>query len=370
MRLLRIHVAATVAFAALLVMMVIVGLNFLAVLVEQFGDMRGQYTFWAVMKYAIWQLPSMAANSISFVAMIGCLAGLGVLANHNELTVMRASGVSLLQIVGMVMIPVLVLVVLGVGLQEFSTYTDRQAENARSLAMSAHNPRDEKSLFRKKKKKLAENILFQEQSVWNRHANEFVRFDKVWPDGRVYGVMRIALDDDKQVISIQNAKKGFFESGGWRLEEVSTRSFSEVAFRDDARELLRWDSDLTPDRLLSVSRQPEKLAVYELTDYSTFLQQQGRDNRAYQLEYWKRVLQPASLLSLMLIAVSFVFGSLRQVSVAQRVFVGVIVGVTFHILQDVVGTSSLVFGFSPLSGVLMPIAVCALVGMILLYRAR
>jgi len=369
MNLLRIHVATTVAMAALLVMLLIVGLNFLAVLVDQFEDIRGQYTFLAVLKYAFWRLPGLAANSIGFVAMIGCLAGLGMLANHNELTVMRASGISLLQIVGMVMIPVLVLVVLGASLREIAAYTDRHAEDARNLALSVQKSEGKKSFFRKNKVK-QEAVIFQEQSVWNRQENEFVRFDRVLPNGRVYGVERIAFDEHQQILSIQKAKRGFFENDGWRLEEVATRSFSEDVFRDDVQELLRWSSDLTPDRLLFVSREPENLTAGELTDYSAFLQQQGRDNRAYQLEYWKRILQPVSLLSLMLIAVSFVFGSLRQVSVAQRVFVGVIVGVTFHILQDVVGTSSLVFGFSPLSGVLIPIVACALVGMILLYRAR
>jgi len=369
MNLLRIHVATTVATAAVLVMLLIVGLNFLAVLVDQFEDIRGQYTFGAVLKYAFWRLPGIAANSIGFVAMIGCLAGLGILANHNELTVMRANGVSLLQIIGMVMIPVLVLVVLGVGLRELAAYTDRQAENSRSLALSAPKNPGKKTFFRKNKAG-PEAIIFQEQGVWNRQANEFVRFDRVLPNGQAYGVIRFAFDDHRQLTSIQHAKNGFFEQGSWRLEGVSTRSFSEEAFRDEVLERLRWNSDLTPERLLFVSKEPEKLATGELMDYSAFLRQQGRDNRAYQLEYWKRILQPVSLLSLMLIAVSFVFGSLRQVSVAQRVFVGVIAGVTFHILQDVVGTSSLVFGFSPLSGVLLPVAACALVGMILLYRVR
>jgi lipopolysaccharide export system permease protein len=369
MNVLRIHVARTVAFAALLVMAILLGLNFLAVLVEQFGDIRGAYTFWEVLKYATWRLPGLAANSIAFVALIGCLSGLGILANHNELTVMRASGVSLLQIIGMVMIPVLVLVALGLGLQEVAAFTDRQAENARTLALSAEQKKAKKSFFAKKKGN-PESMVFQEQSVWNRHENEFVRFDRVLPDGRVYGVLRIAFSEQQQLLSLQHARKGVFKNEGWRLEEVVTRTFAEDAFSDETLEVLRWESDLTPERLLFVSREPEKLSVAELADYSTFLQQQGRDNRAYQLEYWKRVLQPLSLLSLMLIAASFVFGSLRQVSVAQRIFVGVIVGVGFHILQDVVGTSSLVFGFSPLSGVVLPIAACAAAGMVLLYRVR
>lgn len=367
MNLLRLHVATTVALSSLLVLLVIVGLNFLAVLGDQLGDIRGQYTIWNVLQYGLWRIPGIIADATGFVAMIGCLVGLGVLSNHNELTVMRASGVSLLQIVGMVILPVLVLVLLGFAAQELAAYADRQAENARIIALSSTASKNRKSLLGKQK---TNAVVFQEKAVWNRQENEFIRFDSVLPDGSVYGVTRIGFDDNKKILSIQSARAGVFENGGWRLEHVRTQYFSEDSLRNNFLQLLRWDSALTPERLLVVSQEPEKLAVSELTDYSAFLQEQGRDNRAYQLEYWKRLLQPASLLSLMLIAVSFVFGSLRQVSVAQRVFIGVIAGMSFHILQDVVGTSSLVFGFSPLSAVLLPIVACAVAGMILIYRAR
>lgn len=371
MRVLRLHVAVTVASAMVLVMALLVGLNFLAVLADEFGDIRGQYNFAALLYYALWRLPGLVADSISFVALIGCLVGLGALANQNELTVMRASGISLLQIFGMVMLPVLVLMILGSVTKEVSAYTDRHAENTRAVALAM--PKNENQNEKKKKRRPSikwEDVILQEKGVWNRQENEFVRFDKVFPDGKIFGITRIAFDENQQIVAIQHAQRGFFENEGWRLEKITTQEFSEERLRYSSQESLRWNSTLTPERLMFVSEDPENLSTGELVDYSIFLKAQSRDNRAYQLEYWKRVLKPAALLSLVLIAVSFVFGPLRQVSVAQRIFAGVIMGVGFSIFQDMVGTSSLVFGFNPLSGVLLPIMVCGLIGLVMLYRVR
>ncbi|MNG40947.1 hypothetical protein D3C84_1298170 [compost metagenome] len=50
-------------------------------------------------------------------------------------------------------------------------------------------------------------------------------------------------------------------------------------------------------------------------------------------------------------------------------FTGVLVGFTFRIVSDLLGPSSLVFGFSPLFAVLVPAAVCALAGLFLMRRA-
>ena len=75
------------------------------------------------------------------------------------------------------------------------------------------------------------------------------------------------------------------------------------------------------------------------------------------------------LVSLVLVGISFVFGPLRSVSMGLRIFAGVITGVVFMIVQNLMGPSSLVFGFPPVLSVLIPIAICLLIGMALLRRA-
>ena len=368
MKILDWYVSKSVAAAMLVVLVVLTGLNALTLIVEQLGDVRGHYTFWSVLKYTLWRLPGSVSESVGFVAMVGSLVGLGVLANNNELTVMRASGVSLLQIVGMTMLPILVLIVVGVGLEEYSAHTDRRAEADRSAALAANA---EGVLLPARKQAYASQATqTNEGQVWNRHMNEFVRFDRVLPGGMAYGISRIAFGEDKEILFIQQAKRGIYEADGWRLEEVVTHSFTEEQINEDSKNRLRWDSSLTPQRLLYVSAEPDNLAAEELADYSAFLQEQGRDDGAYRLEYWKRLLRPAELFGLMLIAVSFVFGSLRRITIAQRVFMGVMAGIVFRVLQNVVATSSLVFGFSPINAVLLPIAVCIVIGLLLLYRVR
>ena len=81
------------------------------------------------------------------------------------------------------------------------------------------------------------------------------------------------------------------------------------------------------------------------------------------------MLQPLVTAALVLMAISFIFGPLRSVTLGQRVFTGVLVGFTFKIAQDLLGPSSLVFGFSPLFAVILPALICALAGVWLLRRA-
>ena len=73
--------------------------------------------------------------------------------------------------------------------------------------------------------------------------------------------------------------------------------------------------------------------------------------------------------ALVLMAISFVFGPLRSVTLGQRVFTGVVVGFVFRIAQDLLGPASLVFGFAPIVAVVLPALICAGFGFWLLRRA-
>ncbi len=73
--------------------------------------------------------------------------------------------------------------------------------------------------------------------------------------------------------------------------------------------------------------------------------------------------------ALVLMAISFIFGPLRSETLGQRIFTGVVIGFVVRISQDLLGPSSLVFGFPPFLAVLIPAGICALAGVWLLRRA-
>jgi len=376
----------------MLVLLVIVAMNSLALVIEQVGDIKGQYQFANVLAYVIWHMPGFIVSNVGFAALIGCLIGLGLLANHNELMVMRASGVSIMQIVWLVMRPVLLIVFMGLVLAEFTPYTDRIAEGSRDAAFEKNRaelekrqvaPHNEKILNngRRLGEKIKEKIkkgsaqlhfntgLEDENSLWNREGNEFVRFTTVLPNGKVYGITRFLFSDDKTLISVLYANEGTYQQDGWLLENVKTTHFDKT-ITEDSQASLYWVTSLTPEMLTFVSTKPEDLTFSELGRYDEFLKQQQRDNRPYELEWWKKVIKPFEIFSLVLMAISFIFGPLRQVTMGQRVFTGVIVGVVFQTLQNMFTTSSLVFGFNPVMAVTVPVLVCASIGLVMLARVR
>ncbi|MFN3581786.1 MAG: LptF/LptG family permease, partial [Pseudomonas sp.] len=114
---------------------------------------------------------------------------------------------------------------------------------------------------------------------------------------------------------------------------------------------------------------PDVLPLRSIWQYQGYLADQELNNSQYWLAFWKKLLQPLTTLALVFVAISFVFGPLRSVTLGQRVFTGVLVGFSFRIIQDLLGPSSLVFGFSPLIAVLVPVGVLLLLGTVLMRRA-
>lgn len=96
--------------------------------------------------------------------MIGCLYGLGLLAGNSEVTVMRASGVSLVRIVYFVMKPVLVFIILSAAIGEyFSPYLDQRAEGTREYLRKGTSTQDSAA------------------GLWIREEREFMHFNAVFP---------------------------------------------------------------------------------------------------------------------------------------------------------------------------------------------
>jgi lipopolysaccharide export system permease protein len=88
------------------------------------------------------------------------------------------------------------------------------------------------------------------------------------------------------------------------------------------------------------------------------------------LAFWKKLFQPLETISLVLIAISFIFGPLRDVSIGYRIFTGVLTGIVFQTVQDLLGPASIVFGFSVMFAALTPIVANFFVGWLFLRRVN
>ena len=352
MRQLSYYVGKTVFASILIVLLVVLAIDVIASVVDGLGEIRNQYRFNNVLVNTLLTLPARIYSNIPFATLIGSLVGLGILAGNSELVVMRAAGVSLLRITGFVARPVLLVILLGGVLGEYLVpVTDQWAQSLKLMlrgdqeSVSAHN------------------------GVWNREGQEYMHFNAVYPNGKLIGVTRYRFDDEQNLQEASFSARATYLGSHWLEEEGQVTQFFDDHTETEHFITRRWDTELSPDLLTLVLMPPESLAISNLRSYGEYLDVQGQKSGAYWLAFWNKALQPLVIMALVLIAVSFIFGPLREATMGYRIFSGVVVGIVFQTSLEMLGPSSMVFGFSPFWAVMSPIVVCVLVGLVLLRRA-
>lgn len=352
MRLLDRHIGKTVFLSVLTVAVIVVGLDLLFAYISELEDLEGGYGAVEALTYILLTTPRRLYELLPMAALVGCLIGLGTLASNSELTVMRASGVSIARIVGAVLKPLLALMVAGVLLGEYAApYSENLAESRRALAIGSGE-------------------AVKSKGLWHREGDDFIHINAVQPNGVLHGITRYRFDDQRELIETSFAHRASVQGEDWLLEDVATTLFEpDGTSRVEQHAQQRWDVGLSPRLLRVVLLDPDVLPLTGIWHYQNYLAEQGLNNSQYWLAFWKKLLQPLTTAALVFVAISFIFGPLRSVTLGQRVFTGVLVGFSFRILQDLLGPSSLVFGFSPLIAVLLPILILLVMGGLLMRRA-
>ena len=353
MRRLASHIAVSVLGSLVGVLLILVVIGVLSDFVNETKAINDTYTYYNVLAYIGMTVPARIYEFIPFASLIGCLIGLGALAGNSELVIMRASGVSLMRIVWFVMRPALLVIFVGVLLAEYIVpYANHYAENYKTLKIRGE-----------KEQRFTSNY-------WNKEGTGFMHFNIVVPGGElIYGVTRYQFDDQRNLTEASFSQRATYYKDHWLEEDVMVTHIDDQQTRVENKLQRRWDTDLSPQLLTLISVPKESLSIDGLHTYSNYLQAQGQNAQPYWLEFWNKALQPLSVLSLVLVAISFIFGPLRQVTTGFRIFTGVIFGMAFWISQQMLGPSSLVYEFPPVIAVLVPIAVYMALGAVLLRRA-
>lgn len=346
------YVSRTVFTAIALTLLVFLALDFIFGLISQLEKVTENYTAFEAFKYMVFTMPRRLYDYIPYSCLIGCLAGLGLLASSSELTIIRAAGVSVKRIAWMALRPALVFILIAMTVGEFvAPYTEQMADNRRNFLR--HNAMQKAP-----------------QNMWNREGNEFMYVNAVLPNGVVYGLTRYQFNDQHQLESASFTRQATYQDNVWQEEDISITYLAGDSIRNEVIPSRRWETNLTPNLFNILVLAPEDISLRNLHYYIDYLNKQNLTSSSYSLAFWQKTLQPLATAALVLVAISFIFGPLRSVTMGQRIFTGVVFGIVFVLLQKLLGPSSLVFGFPPLIAVMIPIVLCVSLGIYLLNRAR
>ena len=215
-----------------------------------------------------------------------------------------------------------------------------------------------------------QSALKGQRGVWNREGDEYMHFSAVLPNGKLFGVTRMRFDKQGRLQSNTYVESAMYQGISWFEQAGIGSSLEDTKIVAEQFDTRTWYSEISPKILDVLVLAPEDLPMRRLYSYANYLERNDQSADEYRLALWQKALQPLAIASLVMIAISFIFGPLRQTTMGYRIFTGVIVGIVFRTSQDLLGPSSLLFGFSPLFAVLTPILVCMGIGLFMLSRAR
>jgi lipopolysaccharide export system permease protein len=213
------------------------------------------------------------------------------------------------------------------------------------------------------------NIASVRSGVWAKDANDFIFIGRVRDDSlTAVNVWRFDEQKDLQVtVFAKNAD--YIGDNTWQLNEaVVTNLEDEVVITKETVAQYEWQTTLAPDKLAIVTVKPEELSLSGLFEYVNYLKASEQEASRYELAFWRKVTQPLSIAVMMLMALSFVFGPLRSVTMGARILSGVIAGFAFYISSEFFGPLSLVYSVPPMLGAMAPIVVFLGVAVMLLRR--
>lgn len=352
MSLLDRYIGKTVLLSCLTVMLVILFLNGLFAFIDELNSTTDSYQALNVLVYVLYTLPRRLVDYTAMTTMIGCLVGMGMLANNSELTIMRAAGLSKWRVLMSVFKPVAVIILVVMLVAEFvAPRLDQAAEAYRALKT------DEVLSLGKGK------------GTWHRDGDIFLHINAINPQGQLLGVTYYEFAEDRQLQATGIAKAAVYEQGQWWLQSLQQTEFLSRQTRTALHDRYPWKVQLDPELLKVLADDPRNMSLSGLHQYSQYLRQQALNATPYELAFWQKLGLPVAVFALVIIAMSTLFGPLRSVSMGQRIMVGFMAGMLFKIVQDVLGPATSVYGWSPLISAIVPVIVCLLMGSWMLKRA-
>ena len=354
MRLLDGYIAKTVLSAIFLVTLMLAGLQIFILFVSQLGDIgKADYGVWQAARFVLLQLPYQIYLFFPMASLLGCLVGLGVMANHSELIVMRASGMSIGQVTWAVLKASMALVLLVTLLGEWWIPQLMHKANDYKTQAITH-----------------EETLTTAQGIWLRYKGDFISIARVTKDHTLHQVYQFHFDEHRHLRRVRKIERIEYHHGKWRAFNVAETQLQHKTTKARHYESIPWNIALKPAVLRVSGSEPDEMTLHELRQYLRADVNGQRTAFHYQLAYWQRIIQPFTTVVMMLLAIPFIFGPLRSSTMGSKLLMGATVGFGFHILNRFFGPISQVLQWPPELAAVGPTFLFAGMGFYLMHRVK
>jgi len=352
--LLSIYLMRVILASTMLVLLVLLALAGLFEFIGQLDSMQGNFGTPQALLYALLRLPQLSFEMLPIASLIGALLGLGSLANNSELVVMRTAGLSVARLAGMIALSGGVLMVVTALVGEYiGPPLDYFARTMRDKARYEQEDRDIGN------------------AAWVKDGQVILHLERINAEFEFGALYMFRFNEDDSLMSIARAENaGIDQSDKWILE-----NFRETRFVDDSVQVVESSLavesfDLDANMLGITLVKPVSLSARGLMSYIGYLKKNELDAQRYETELWSRIARTVTVTIMPVLALAFVFGSLRSAGSGSRLIIGVLIGLAYFLASEMTANSGQVFKLNPAMVTWLPSIALLLITGFALSRVR
>jgi lipopolysaccharide export system permease protein len=318
------------------------GLFFFFDLVDELEKVgRNGYSIGRALLVCVLQLPGHVYELLPIAVLIGAIYALARLAHSSEFTILRTGGLGPRRALGLLTSLGLgfVLITFVVG-DVVAPWFERQA----TLMQSTRNG----------------HLSVARGGAWLRDSVKAadgehrytVNIGEALSDGEVARVRIFEFGPRGELITRTSAARATVgNDGSWVLEDVQISHWAPDATpRLDADQRLPrhvWRSSLNRSVLGAAVLPVGTMSTVALWRYMTHLSEHEQAAQRYEIQFWKRALYPFACLVMLALALPFAYLHGRSGGISLKVFGGIMLGISFVLLNNVMGHLGLLQNWTP-----------------------
>jgi len=307
---------------------------------------RNGYTLPAAAIAAVFAQPGHVYELFPIAVLIGTIYSMARLAQSSEFTILRTAGLGPWRALSLLASIGLLFGVLTFALGEYVTPHSEQAAAFLKARFGMGLAIGRTGAWLKEHRQDADG----ERSIT-------VNVRGVGRAGELTGVRIFEMDDAGRMVrsisaehAIVEREKGVHE---WMLQGVTQtlwypRSTSDAPrIEETEAPQMAWPTGLDASVAAAAVLPIQSMGALDLWRYSTHLAEQEQASQTYRIQFWKRVLYPFACLVMVALALPFAYLHARAGGVSVKVFGGVMLGISFVLLNNVVGHLGLLHDWTP-----------------------
>jgi lipopolysaccharide export system permease protein len=341
--------------ASLLVLAALLALFGFFDLIRELDDLgHGTYKLSMMIAYVALTLPSHAYVLLPAAGLIGTLFALARMSESSELTVMRASGLSLGQLALHVGFAGILVALATLAFGELITpYTEEAAKGLRLKATRSIVAREFRSGF------------------WVKDDRSFVNIQDVTADTQLLNLRIYEFDPAFRLTAISRAEKGTYAGPNkWELSNVELTRFEGDRAVLQKIATATWTSVLTPDILSVLKIVPERMSALNLRSYIEHLRDNHQKATRYEIAFWSKFFSPLGAIVMMILSIPFALVSARAGGVGAKIVTGIMIGLAFNAATRMFSHVGLLNDWPPLFAAGAPVLIASVAALLLLRRAE